>query len=316
MNAKIIVLFNHKGGVSKTTTTFNLAWSLTTKGKKVLLVDGDPQCNLTGLLLGDQFDDYYSSESTVHNNIKDAVKVAFEGKPNPIQVIDCYSSVSNKNLFLIPGHMDLSEYDSTLSLSLYSNNAISTLQNLPGSFYQLIKLCADKYNIDYVFIDMNPGLSAINQTFFMSSDAFIVPTNPDPFSLMALKTLKTILPRWKAWVERSREYFASASYPLPETEMKFIGEVIQRFNLRNRKAATPYQGKIEEIKNYIETEFVPALSSKGMVYDIAPLVEKKVLIDHCLAEISEFGALLQKANEQNIPVVALTRERINETGNV
>jgi cellulose biosynthesis protein BcsQ len=243
MKAKTIVLFNHKGGVSKTTTTFNLAWTLTDKGKKVLLVDGDPQCNLTGLLLGDQFDDYYSSEGTMNNNIKDAVKVAFEGKPNPIREIDCYTPTLNKNLFLIPGHMDLSEYDSTLSFSLHSNNVISTLQNLPGSFYRLIKLCADKYDIDYVFIDMNPGLSAINQTFFMSSDAFIVPTNPDPFSLMALKTLKTILPRWKVWVDRSREYFASASYPLPKTEMKFIGEVIQRFNLRKKKAATPIKEK-------------------------------------------------------------------------
>lgn len=281
-----------------------------------MLVDGDPQCNLTELLLGDQFDDYYSSESTMCNNIKDAVKVAFEGKPTPIQAIECHAPESNKNLFLIPGHMDLSEYDSPLSLSLYSNNAISTLQNLPGSFYQFIKLCADKYDIDYVFIYMNPGLGAINRTFFMSSDAFIVPTNPDPFSLMALKTLKTILPRWKAWIKSSREYFESASYPLPDTEMKFIGEVIQRFNLRNKKPATPYQGKIEEIKKYIDDEFVPALSSKEMIYDIAPLVEKELLTDHCLAEISEFGALLQKANEQNIPVVALTRERMGETGNV
>lgn len=40
---KVIVLFNHKGGVSKTTTTFNLAWKLTELGKKVLMVDGDPQ---------------------------------------------------------------------------------------------------------------------------------------------------------------------------------------------------------------------------------------------------------------------------------
>ena len=39
---------------------------------------------------------------------------------------------------------------------------------------------------------MNPGLSAINQTFFIYADAFIVPTNPDPFSVMALKTLKKI----------------------------------------------------------------------------------------------------------------------------
>ena len=50
--AKQIALFNHKGGVSKTTTCFNLGWMLAEKGKRVLLVDCDPQCNLTGMTLG------------------------------------------------------------------------------------------------------------------------------------------------------------------------------------------------------------------------------------------------------------------------
>ena len=50
--AKQISLFNHKGGVSKTTTAFNLGWMLASKGKRVLLVDCDPQCNLTGMFLG------------------------------------------------------------------------------------------------------------------------------------------------------------------------------------------------------------------------------------------------------------------------
>lgn len=49
---KKIALFNHKGGVSKTTTTFNLGWKLAEKGKKVIIVDADPQCNLTGMVLG------------------------------------------------------------------------------------------------------------------------------------------------------------------------------------------------------------------------------------------------------------------------
>lgn len=316
MKAKIIAMFNHKGGVSKTTTSYNIGWMLTNLNKKVLLVDGDPQCNLTGLLLGDDFDDYYENEKTKNHNIKDAVSVAFKGKPNPINPIDCYFAKNNPNLCIIPGHMDLSEYDPALSLSLNSNNAISTLQNLPGSFYELIKLCSEKYDIDFVIIDMNPGLSAINQTLFMSSDAFIIPTNPDPFSIMALRTLKTILPRWKNWAIQSRQIFIDASYPLPDVEMKFIGEVIQRFNLRNQKAARPYQGKIDEIKCFVETELVTELEKHKMSYDISDLVENNLINDHCLAEISEFGALLQKANENQVPVYALTDEQMNASGSV
>ena len=59
-----IVLFNHKGGVSKTTTTYNLGWMLATLGKKVLLVDADPQCNLSSLILGDDFEKYYFEPAT------------------------------------------------------------------------------------------------------------------------------------------------------------------------------------------------------------------------------------------------------------
>lgn len=52
-----IALFNNKGGVSKTTTTFNLGWMLASKGKRVILVDADPQTNLSGLVLGlDEFE--------------------------------------------------------------------------------------------------------------------------------------------------------------------------------------------------------------------------------------------------------------------
>ena len=49
--AKIIALFNNKGGVSKTTTTFHLGWKLAELGYKTLMIDTDPQCNLTGLCL-------------------------------------------------------------------------------------------------------------------------------------------------------------------------------------------------------------------------------------------------------------------------
>ena len=302
MKAKIIILFNHKGGVSKTLTTYNIAWMLASeKRKKVLLVDCDPQCNLTGLLLGDDFDNYYISDSTKNLNIKDATKTAFEGKPQPINAINCVSPQLNTNLFLIPGHMDLSEYDPQLSFAMNSHNTFTTLQNLPGAFYELIRLCCERYDIDYVFIDVNPGLSAINQNVFVISDAFIVPTNPDPFSIMALKTLIKVLPRWKQWAQQSRNLFSSASYPLPDTDMKFLGEICQRFTRRKGKPTTSFNTTIQEIAEYIGGEFIDELRKHNMLYDSQ---------EYHLADIPDFGALLQKANKNGIPVYALNNNQL------
>lgn len=314
--SKIIVLFNHKGGVSKTTTTFHLAWKLTRYDKRVLLVDGDSQCNLTGMFLGEQFDDYYENKRTKSMNIKDAVSVAFTGRPRQIEAIECPVHQKNEDLFLIPGHMDLSEYESSLSLALNSNNAIVTLQNLPGSFFKLISECCTKYSIDYVFIDMNPGLSAMNQTFFSYTDAFIVPTNPDPFSIMALKTLKQTLPKWKRWSVQGREMFKESAYPLPNSDMKFIGEIIQRFNLRNHKAAQSYTGKIDEIKEYIESVFSEEMKQNDMLFDITSQIKAGILKDRCLGEIPEFGSLIQRSNEAMAPVFELSKTDMNAAGTV
>lgn len=301
MKAKTIILFNHKGGVSKTLTTFNIAWMLTLKGKRVLLADCDPQCNLSALLLGNQFDDYYTDKSTRTMNIKDGLRVAFESRPEPIKAIDCFVSPLNENLFLIPGHMDLSEYEPSLSLSMNSNNSMTALQNLPGALAQLIGLCAEQNDIDFVFIDVNPGLSALNQVAFTMSDRFIVPTNPDPFSLMALKTLLNVLPRWKSWADNTRPILEGASYPLPEAEMKFIGEISQRFSRRKGKPVSSYTSTIQEITKFIEGDFVERLKKFNMVCDR----EK-----YHIVEIPDFGAMLQKSNELGIPVYALRDNEI------
>ena len=193
---KKIVLFNHKGGVSKTTSTFYLGWMIAEMGHKVLLVDADPQCNLTALFLGEEFDSYYDEPATRNQNIKDGVKNAFIGAPRPIEAVSCKSAIRNPNLFLLAGHMNLSEYEANLTFAFTASQAMMTLQSLPGSFNDLIEKTARAIGIEYVFIDLNPGLSTINQDFFLISDAFIIPTNPDTFSLMAIKSLSQILPRW------------------------------------------------------------------------------------------------------------------------
>jgi Mrp family chromosome partitioning ATPase len=105
--AKVICLFNHKGGVSKTTTAFNLGWMLARKKKRVLLVDCDPQCNLTGMVLGledlETADSIQGTKNGKPLNIKEGLAPAFESRPSPIQPVECLSIPKNKNLFLMPG---------------------------------------------------------------------------------------------------------------------------------------------------------------------------------------------------------------------
>jgi chromosome partitioning protein len=314
--AQKIVFFNHKGGVSKTTTTYNLGWMLAEQGKRILLVDADPQCNLTALILNDNYEEYYINEATKNNNIKDGVKVAFEGKPAAISAVNCPFSTRNLNLFLLPGHANLSEYDAALSFAQTSNNAISTLQNLPGAFNDLINKTSDHHKIDYVLIDLNPGLSAINQNLFVLSDFFIIPTNPDPFSIMALNTLVSVLPRWVDWVERMRPSFIDAAYPLPTTTPKLIGTLIQRFNVRKGKAAKPYRENIEEIKETVLTKLIPALRLKNMVFDASIYTNAGISVDLCLSEIPDFQGLLPKANDIGVPEFAMEDNELGEVGAV
>ena len=307
--SKRIVFFNHKGGVSKTTTVYNLGWKLAEKSK-VLIVDGDPQCNLTSLILRDNFDKYYSDDETKNQNIKDGVDPAFSGRPVPISNVECITADRNRNLFLMAGHANLAEYDASLTFAQTSNNAIATLQNLPGAFNQLMELCEKKYDIEYTLIDLNPGLSAINQNLFLNSDYFVIPANPDPFSIMAIETLSTVLPRWGHWKNSATELFSNSAYSLRNGMPKFIGTIIQRFNIRNGKAAKPYRDNIDEIKTKVRNVLVPKLSVANML--ISP--NKYLDQDFCLEEIPDFGGLLPKSFEAGVPVYALDDGDINETG--
>src|SRR5690242_12252126 len=118
--SKRLVVFNHKGGVSKTTTVYNLGWLLSAQ-HQVLLVDVDPQCNLSSLVLQDDFEKYYIEPATRQHNIKDGVSAAFSGKPVPIASVDCPSPPRAPNLHLLAGHANLSEYDAALTFAQNSN---------------------------------------------------------------------------------------------------------------------------------------------------------------------------------------------------
>ena len=315
--SKRIVLFNHKGGVSKTTSVYNLGWMLS-RNNRVLIVDADPQCNLTSLMLGDNFEKYYLDDDTKEQNIKDGVKVAFEGKPAPITNISCVTLERAPNLFLLAGHANLSEYEPSLSFALASSRSIATLQNLPGAFAELLRLTEDKYNIDYTLIDLNPSLSAINQNLFVISNGFVIPANPDPFSIMALNTLKNILPKWYEWKTSMIASFEEAAYPLPEGKPYFLGTIIQRFNIRKGKAAKPYKNNIDEIKQITRSQLYQSLNTSSMVLPLENYEEANIKQENgfCLQEISDFQSLLPKSYEAGVPVFDLTDEELSASGNV
>lgn len=313
--SKRIVVFNHKGGVSKTTSIYNIGWMLS-KAYNVLLVDADPQCNLSSLILRDNFEEYYLNESTRLQNIKDGVQVAFSGKPFPIKAVDCFSPERAPSLYLLAGHANLSEYDAALTFAQTSNSAMPILQNLPGAFSELMTLTESKYNIDYTLIDLNPGLSAINQTLLLSSHALVIPTNPDPFSLMAINTLTNILPKWVLWKKDAIDLFADSAYPLPSGEPKFVGSLITRFNVRNGIAAKPYRDNIAEIKQMFRENFFSAITKVGMTLKSDQYTEDFIQKGYCLDEIPDFQGLLPKSRQIGVPVFELSDEEINESGNV
>lgn len=123
--ARIITLYNHKGGVSKTTTSFNLAHALAEhKGAKVLLVDADPQCNLTEICLAQLIDKLDAEEEKSGKEEKlpgttilEALGPRFNGDRPDVDVdsINLVHPDSDWQVFLLRGDISLSEAEDRLS---------------------------------------------------------------------------------------------------------------------------------------------------------------------------------------------------------
>ncbi|KVD63703.1 ParA family protein [Burkholderia ubonensis] len=110
---KTLTFFNHKGGVGKTTLTVNTADSLVDQGVRVLMVDADPQCNLTSFYLNEKELDALLGESDDANGgtLWSAIKPVVDGK-GPIKEVEAYEI--RDGLFLCPGDVLLADYEEEL----------------------------------------------------------------------------------------------------------------------------------------------------------------------------------------------------------
>lgn len=327
MSAKVISMFNHKGGVVKTTTIFHLGYMLASLGKKILLVDCDPQCNLTSLVIGEEgFEEYPFDKRSYTNplNIRDSIAPPFENRPYAIAACEIQPVKGNGNLFLLPGHVGIAEYESQLSVAHEMSQTLGALLNLPGAIRYAIDAAASKGEIDIVLIDLSPSLGALNQNIIMTSDAFIIPMAPDLFSAMGIRSLAKILPKWAEWGRKASgsSILSEADYPFPDVNPVYLGSVVQNFRKRARdggeaKPTKAFQAWFDSLNAAKLDSLIPALQNSGMLLRDEIYQECDALLGSFLMEIPNFDSLIAAAQDLGKPVFELNPvQDLGYTGNV
>ena len=173
---KIISIINQKGGVGKTTTVINLAAGLSMRGKKVLVIDLDPQGNATtGLGLPNTA----NSELTIYSVLNGNKKIT-----------DVIQATKVENLNLITSNVDLSGLevetagDSRRAFKL--KDELASILNDSGASY------------DYILIDCPPSLSLLTIMALVASDELVVPLQTEFFALEGLTQLMKTIERIKS----------------------------------------------------------------------------------------------------------------------
>ena len=320
---KLISLFNHKGGVSKTTTAFNLGWMLARCDQRVLLVDCDPQCNLTGTVLGfDHLENTKSIEGEEGGyplNIREGLAPAFEARPKSITAVKCVEVPDNGNLFLLPGHIGLAEYEVTLGIAQELSGSLITLRNLPGSIHALVSATADEYDINIVLFDMSPSLGSVNQNLWAISDYFIIPMSPDYFALMAIDSLTNVFPRWKAWLDKAAELevLKSAEYPFPDSTPKYLGYVMQKFRPRGQGAPSQaFQQWIDQVESRMAEALLPILQDNDLLLNDQEYQNGNADPSKPILQMSDFNTLIARSQEHQVPVFELSDDQLGQSGTV
>lgn len=322
---KSICMFNHKGGVSKTTTTFNLGWSMATKGKKVLMVDLDAQCNLSGLVLG--FDslsedagliDFYAKRENLH--MGSIVEALVEGV-SPDSFLSTNKGgvykTSQEGLFLLPGNLSVADLDAQISVSLKIAMGVPATRNIPGNLPKVLKMVAEKLGVDYILYDLSPNVGGLNEVVLMSSDYFIVPTSPDFYCWQAIGSLATHIPIWHEEIRRFKEANKFGADFSIKNQPTFIGAIQQRYRPRNGSAAKSFELWIERIRNEIKDTLVPKLNELGCAIDLETfqtIVSTSGLQPYDLANIADFNSLIAMSQKLSKPVFALTDSDIRDSG--
>lgn len=284
-----LAIFNHKGGVGKTTLTVNIGAALAEQGYRVLLVDTDPQCNLTAYLVeSNVVDDLLdSSDSEDGQTIWSAVKPVSEalGTFRAVQPIE--TSIA-ANVFLIPGDIRLSEFEVDLG-DFWGECLQRKARGFRGTtaISELVTAISERLDIDFVLYDSGPNIGPLNRAVLLDCDHFVVPVACDLFSLRALKTLGRTLVDWISQWDTIMA-LAPASTTLLSGQPQFIGYVPEGFRVYGGAPTRDHAAFLVQIDKEIRSQIVSILRdySQDLVYHGS---------DYRLGEFKNFGALAPSA---------------------
>ena len=294
-----LALYNHKGGVGKTTITVNVGAALAELGKTVLLVDSDPQCNLTSYFFDDKFVNKLLDESETSNGrtIWSALKPVADlvGDVNPVVP---YETTVN-NLYLLPGDIRLSEFESSLS-DLWTDCFKRKLGGLRATcaISSLVGKLAGHLNADFVMYDTGPNISALNRVLLLDCDYFIVPVACDLFSVRALSTLGQTMKSWIIdW--QTITSLAPDDVDLMPGMPKYLGHIPQRFKVYGQMMASDPRFYLAKVKRHLNSDVINIL--REIDKSLAPKSAGSEL-----GNVKEFGALVQLAQQEGVPLADIS----------
>lgn len=271
--------------------------------KRVVIIDADPQSNLTAAFLDeDHIEELWDSPipgSTIYQCVKPLTGVGDIAEP----ILQTIAT----DLYLLPGDVNLSGYEDALSAewpdSMGDNNLYRPMRIL-SSFWQVMRMAANKVQADIILVDIGPNLGAINRSVLIATDFVVIPLGADLFSLQGLKNLGPTLRSWKSlWKKRLNNWADSSehtSYPLfelPDGNMQPVGYLCQQHSVRLDRPVKAYDKWVQRIPGV----YRDAVLGEKLTKTVKPEDD-----EYCLATIKHYRSLIPMAQEHRKPIFNLT----------
>ena len=302
MTIPTLTFFNNKGGVGKTTLVYHLSWMFSELGIKTLVVDCDPQANLTAAFIKDEdlLENLWERPLaevpfTIYGAVAPLLETSDIATPKIYQV--------NSNLRLLAGDLRLSTFEDQLSFEW--NQALSDgggnrrAMLVQSAFWRIAQKSAGQKNAQLIIFDVSPNLGAINRSVLIGTDHVVVPLAADMFSLQGLRNLGPSLSKWKkGWQERLVKLGDKPlSQPIPTGNTSPLGYIAMQHQERLSRPVKAYSAWLERMP----TEYRSSLSLPESKRIFASVKDDP----ECLALLRHYKSLIPLAQEARKPVFLL-----------